>query len=59
MKSPRKTRKQERRSFVVQWVEEYTLYFRWYKRDTPAINFQNWLIETQGVHPEDVRIVMK
>jgi len=54
-----KKRKQETRRFCVQWIENHTLYFRWYKRDTPAVQFQNWLIETQGVHPEDIRLVMK
>lgn len=53
-----KKRKQENIRFYVKWIENNTMYFRAYKRDTAAVNFQNYLIETLGVPPSDVRITM-
>jgi hypothetical protein len=54
-----KKRKQENIRFVVKWIENNTMYFRAYKRDYAAVNFQNYLIEQCGVDPCDVRIVSK
>jgi hypothetical protein len=59
MKKPIKTRRQENIRFVVKWIENNTMYFRAYKRDYAAVNFQNYLIEQCGVDPCDVRIVSK
>jgi hypothetical protein len=44
-KSPRKPRKQERNQFLVQWQQADMVYFRWFKRDTPACAFLNSLID--------------
>jgi len=54
-----KKRKQENVRFVVKWTEGYTMCFRAYKRDDAAVKFQNYLIETLGIPPSDVRIVSK
>ncbi len=43
---PRKVRKQESLRFVVKWTDgSGTVYMQWFKRDTPACNFMNQLIE--------------
>lgn len=38
---PRKTRKPETRRFCVKWLEEATVHFRWYCRDSDAVKFLN------------------
>jgi hypothetical protein len=53
-----KARKQENIRFMVKWIVGYTMYFRAYKRDSAAVRFQGYLIEHEGIRPEDVRIVM-
>ena len=53
-----KARKQENTRFMVKWIVGYTMFFRAYKRDSAAVKFQEYLIEREGVKPEDVRIVM-
>lgn len=53
--APRKTRKAETNRFVVKWVEEDTVYFRWYKRDAAACAFLNRLLEAGF----EARILMK
>lgn len=54
----RKHRKQESLRFVVKWIENNTIYFRWYKRDSAAVQFQQKLID-DGIAPENIRIHMK
>jgi hypothetical protein len=54
----RKRRKQETNRFVVKWIEEDSIYFRWFKRDRYAVQFQQELID-DGIPPENVRIQMK
>jgi hypothetical protein len=55
----RKKRKPETARYVVKWIEGNMLYFRYYRRDSAAVAFQLHLIESDGVRPEDIRIVMK
>jgi hypothetical protein len=55
----RKKRKPETARYVVKWISGNMLYFRYYKRDSAAVAFQLHLIESDGVRPEDIRIVMK
>ena len=57
-KGERKARKQESYRFVVKWIEGDSIFFRWYKRDRYAIEFQQELID-DGIPPENVRIQMK
>jgi len=54
----RKRRKQETNRFVVKWIEGDSIYFRWFKRDRYAVQFQQELID-DGIPPENVRIHMK
>jgi hypothetical protein len=54
-----KKRKHEEYRFIVKWIVGCTMYFRPFKRDAAAVRYQEFLIECQGVKPEDVRIVMK
>ena len=54
-----KKRKQENIRFTVKWIQGNMMYFRAYKRDSAAVAFQQYLIECEGVKPEDVRIVMQ
>ncbi len=54
----RKKRKQESNRFVVKWIEGDSIYFRWFKRDRYAVQFQQELID-DGIPPENVRIQMK
>ena len=58
IKGERKRRKQESLRFVVKWIEGDSIYFRWYKRDRYAIEFQQELIG-DGIPPEMIRIQMK
>lgn len=53
-----KARKYESSRFLVKWIVGYTMYFRAYKRDSSAVKFQEYLIQHEGIKPEDVRIVM-
>lgn len=55
--APRKSRAHEPKRFCVKWGESSssTVYFRWFSRDTSAVNFLNELVE-QGI---PARIVMK
>ena len=54
----RKKRKQETNRFVVKWIEGDSIFFRWFKRDRYAVQFQQELID-DGIPPEMVRIHMK
>lgn len=54
----RKKRKQESYRFVVKWIEGDSIFFRWFKRDRYAVQFQQELID-DGIPPENVRIQMK
>lgn len=54
-----KKRKQENLKFAVKWIVGNYMFERWYKRDHAAVKFQQFLIEEEGIKPEDVRIVMK
>lgn len=58
VKGERKRRKQESPRFVVKWIEGDSIYFRWFKRDIYAVEFQQELID-DGIPPENVRIQMK
>ena len=55
--APRKTRAYEPKRFCVKWgsTDSHTVYFRWFARDSAAVNFLNELVE-QGI---PARIVMK
>ena len=53
--APRKARKQENLRFVVKWIEEDTMYFRWYKRDAAACAFLNKLLDAGY----EARVLMK
>jgi hypothetical protein len=53
-----KVRKQESYRFCVKWIENDSIYFRWFKRDRYAVQFQQELID-DGILPENVRIHMK
>ena len=53
--APRKTRKAELPRFVVKWIEEDMMYFRWYKRDAAACAFLNRLLEAGF----EARLLMK
>ncbi len=55
----RKVRKQETAKFVVKWIVGHTMYFRAFKRDSAACNFQEYLIEQEFVDPKDVRVLSK
>lgn len=57
-KGERKARKQESYRFVVKWQENDSIFFRWFKRDRYAVQFQQELIG-DGIPPENVRIQMK
>ena len=57
-KGERKVRKQETNQFVVKWIEGDSIFFRWFKRDRYAVQFQQELID-DGIPPENVRIHMK
>ena len=57
-RSNRKPRVTENIRYIVNWVEGNTLYFRSYKRDNAACDFQEYLIST-GIPQSDVRIIMK
>lgn len=52
---PRKTRAYEQKVYCVRWGQYNTVYFRWFSRDTAAVNFLNSLVE-QGI---PARITMK
>jgi hypothetical protein len=54
-KAPRKLRRTEVNRFAVKWGVSDTIYFRWFKRDAPAVRFLNELSE-QGIN---ARIIMK
>jgi len=58
IKGERKRRKQESLRFVVKWIEGDSIYFRWFKRDRYAVQFQQELID-DGILPKNVRIQMK
>lgn len=58
VKGERKRRKQESLRFVVKWIEGDSIYFRWFKQDRYACQFQQELID-DGIPPENVRIQMK
>jgi endonuclease YncB( thermonuclease family) len=58
VKGERKKRKQESNQFVVKWIEGDSIFFRWFKRDRYAVQFQQELID-DGIPPENVRIQMK
>jgi hypothetical protein len=51
-------RKQESYRFVVKWIEGDSIFFRWFKRDRYAVQFQQELID-DGIPPEMIRIQMK
>lgn len=55
----RKVRKQESIQYVVKWIVGHTMYFRAFKRDSAACNFQDYLIEREGIDPSQVRVVSK
>ena len=58
VKGERKRRKQESLRFVVKWIEGDSMFFRWFKRDRYAVEFQQELID-DGIAPENIRIIMK
>lgn len=55
----RKVRKQETAKYVVKWIVGHTMYFRVFKRDNAACNFQDYLIEQEFIDPKDVRVLSK
>jgi hypothetical protein len=57
-KGERKKRKQETYQFYVKWIEGDSIFFRYFKRDRYAVQFQQELID-DGIPPENVRILMK
>lgn len=50
-----KARKQEVIQYTVQWIEGSMMYFRAYKRDTPAVRFMDYLVSV-GVNPAQIKI---
>ncbi len=54
----RKRRKQETNRFVVKWIDGDSIYFRWFKRDKQAMQFQQELID-DGIPMQDIRVTMK
>ena len=58
VKGERKRRKQESLRFVVKWIEGDSIYFRWFKRDKQALQFQQELID-DGIPMQDVKITMR
>jgi hypothetical protein len=53
-----KVRKQESYRFCVKWIDGDSIYFRWFKRDRYACQFQQELID-DGIPMQDIRITMK
>ena len=53
-----KVRKQEPLRYCVKWIEGDSMFFRWFKRDRYACQFQMELI-ADGIAPENIRIMMK
>ena len=47
-KAPRKTRRQEALRFCVKYGVGNAISYRWYRRDTAAVNFLNSLVN-QGI----------
>jgi hypothetical protein len=54
----RKNRKYEPFQFYVKWIVGDMMYFRAYKRDRAACDFQEYLIEEEKIPPENIRIIM-
>ncbi len=54
-KAPRKTRRQEALRFCVKYGDGNSIQFRWFRRDSAAVNFLNKMID-QGF---DAHISMK
>lgn len=52
--APRRRRSEPSR-FVVKWIVEDTMYFRWFKRDSAAVSFLNKLLDA-GL---EARVLMK
>jgi hypothetical protein len=52
-KAPRKHRKQECLGTVVKWIEGNMMQFRWFSRDSAAMNFVDELVE-QGIPSENI-----
>jgi hypothetical protein len=52
-KAPRKHRKQECHSTVVKWIEGDMMKFRWFSRDSAAMNFVDELMEL-GIPSEQI-----
>jgi hypothetical protein len=57
-RNPMKVRKEELHKFCVKWIEGDSIYFRWFKRDKQACQFQQELID-DGIPMQDVKITMK
>jgi hypothetical protein len=57
-RNPMKVRKAELHRFCVRWIEGDSIYFRWFKRDKQALQFQQELID-DGIPMQDVKITMK
>jgi hypothetical protein len=57
-RNPMKVRKEEPYRFCVKWLENDSIYFRWFKRDKQACQFQQELID-DGIPMQDIRITMK
>jgi hypothetical protein len=55
----RKPRNHEGVKYIVKWISNNTMYFRFYKRDYAAVKFQEYLIEREGIDPFDIRVIMK
>jgi len=53
-----KARRQESVRFIVKWTDGSTVQFRAYKRDLPAVRFQEYLIEKLEIDPADIRVIM-
>jgi len=45
--------------FIVKWLEYDTIKFRAFKRDNAACNFMDYMVDHEGVRPEDIRITMQ
>ena len=57
-RNPMKVRKQESYRFCVKWIDGDSIFFRWFKRDRYACQFQQELID-DGIPMQDIRITMK
>ena len=53
-----KVRKAELHKFCVKWIDGDSIFFRWFKRDKQAMQFQQELID-DGIPMYNIRVTMK